>query len=246
MICSDDMRSAQQSYVPPELRAVRFSISAARSVCDRFAAALESFAVSGRGTVVSFLTKDAAWLFGRNGVIVQDVARVTAAPRTRCFTTSDHCLHPFDSVTFSNVQPVMREIVRHVTDRDETEVASRSASPSRTVRTPMSAGNPIPCITDITDLNSGQAFLIIDVPGAREFVLKLDSSICDEDGQGGQISAPVNMYKLCAEVVIPRTVVPGLGSKWISSCGLAGSLCSDAGNLVMFATLTLLCPTHQV
>ncbi|CAE7253787.1 unnamed protein product [Symbiodinium pilosum] len=71
----------------------------------------------------------------------------------------------------------------------------------------MSAGNPIPCITDITDLNSGQAFLIIDVPGAREFVLKLDSSICDEDGQGGQISAPVNMYKLCAEVVIPRTVV---------------------------------------
>ena len=140
-------------------------------------------------------------------MIVRDVAKVAVAPRTRCYTTSDHCLHPLDSVIFSDVRPAIREMVRHVSDRDD-EVVSRSVSgsPMRAGRTPASAGNCVPCIHDIMSIN-GTEFMVVDVPNAREFVLKLDSSLCDEAGIGGQISAPVNMYKLCAEVVIPQTLV---------------------------------------
>ena len=42
--------------------------------------------------------------------------------------------------------------------------------------------------------------------GPREFVVKLDSLDCEEDGFGGLAAVPVNMYKLCSEVVIPATI----------------------------------------
>jgi hypothetical protein len=36
--------------------------------------------------------------------------------------------------------------------------------------------------------------------------VKLDSLDCEEDGFGGVAAVPVNMYKLCSEVVIPATI----------------------------------------
>lgn len=36
--------------------------------------------------------------------------------------------------------------------------------------------------------------------------MKLDSLDCEEDGFGGVAAVPVNMYKLCSEVVIPATI----------------------------------------
>lgn len=119
-----------------------------------------------------------------DGLARAELTQISTGRFTRCYTAANHYFHPYDHVQFTAVRAAGKA------DIDRTP--GRSASGPRCRR--------------IEEINELGPLLITDVRGPREFIVKLDSLDCEEDGFGGVAAVPVNMYKLCSEVVIPATI----------------------------------------